>query len=127
MIEREPKKMEYDLVALGETWWRWRRRRANQFGVRKGGWSITRAPRAIRASVWLALDSCVAWVSHLDDVPAGERVLDALGAEQVDTRWVRRDGARPTGLVIKDPEWGVRYYRIESAPASWDRSTRRSH
>src|SRR4029077_6333268 len=41
--------------------------------------------------------------------------LDALRAEGIDTRWVERDPQRPTGLMIKEPGVGVRYYRRESA------------
>jgi len=57
----------------------------------------------------------VAWVSRLGTDAAGDRIVDALAAERVDTRWVRRDPQRPTGLMLKDPEAGVRYYRAGSA------------
>lgn len=63
----------------------------------------------------------VAWVSRLGADPAGDRILDALTAEGVDTRWVRRDAERPTGLMLKEPAAGgqpgrrVRYYRTGSA------------
>lgn len=58
----------------------------------------------------------VAWVSRLGEDPQGDRVLAALQGEGVDTRWVRRDPTRPTGLLFKDPAAGrVRYYRAGSA------------
>jgi 2-dehydro-3-deoxygluconokinase len=56
------------------------------------------------------------WVSRLGQDPQGERILAALEAEGIDTRWVRRDPGRPTGLLFKDPpDGGVRYYREGSA------------
>jgi 2-dehydro-3-deoxygluconokinase len=60
----------------------------------------------------------VAWVSRLGADAAGDRILDALhreGPGKIETRWVRRDAARPTGLMIKEPGTGVRYYRSSSA------------
>ena len=60
----------------------------------------------------------VAWISCLGDDAAGSKILDALDAEGVDTRWVRRDPLRPTGLMLKDPEAGVRYYRTGSAASA---------
>jgi 2-dehydro-3-deoxygluconokinase len=57
----------------------------------------------------------VAWVSRLGVDAAGDRILDALGREGVDRRWVRRDPRRPTGVMIKEPAAGVRYYRSGSA------------
>src|SRR5471032_1816668 len=59
-----------------------------------------------------------AWVSSLGDDAAGDRILDALSKETVDTRFVRRDPLRPTGLMLKDPEAGVRYYRTGSAASA---------
>jgi sugar/nucleoside kinase (ribokinase family) len=35
--------------------------------------------------------------------------FDALSAEGVDTRWVRRDRDRVTGMMVKDPDAGVRH------------------
>jgi 2-dehydro-3-deoxygluconokinase len=57
----------------------------------------------------------VAWVSRLGVDAAGDRILDALAGEGVDLRWVRRDPRRPTGVMIKEPATGVRYYRRGSA------------
>ena len=58
-----------------------------------------------------------AWVSRLGLDAAGDRILTALDAERVDTRWVERDPYRWTGLMLKEPGAGVKYYRGES-PAS---------
>src|SRR5204862_7820710 len=46
---------------------------------------------------------------------AGDRVVRALTSEGVDTTWVRRDPQRPTGMMIKEPGAGVRYYRTGAA------------
>jgi 2-dehydro-3-deoxygluconokinase len=56
----------------------------------------------------------VAWVSRLGLDGPGDRILDALRAEGVDTQFVVRDPTRPTGVMLKD-RGGVRYYRSESA------------
>ena len=60
----------------------------------------------------------VAWVSRLGADAAGDRILAALASEGpggIDTRWVGRDATRPTGVMIKEPGAGVRYYRAGSA------------
>ena len=57
----------------------------------------------------------VAWVSRLGRDAAGDRILDALCREGVDTQWVARDPRRATGLMIKDGAAGVQYYRTGSA------------
>src|SRR5262245_32565629 len=110
--------MPLDLIALGET-------------------MIALAPPAgasVRTAAQLLVDhagaesnTCVglarlgfrvAWVSRLGADAAGDRILDALAAEgpgSIDTQWVRRDASRPTGLMIKEPDAGVRYYRTASA------------
>jgi 2-dehydro-3-deoxygluconokinase len=59
-----------------------------------------------------------AWVSRLGADTLGDRILAAVDAEGVDTRWVRRDSSRPTGIMIKDPPAGVRYYRTGSAASA---------
>ena len=59
-----------------------------------------------------------AWVSCLGDDAAGTRILDSLSKEHVDTQWVRRDSLRPTGVMLKDPDAGVRYYRTGSAASA---------
>ena len=103
--------MSLDLIALGET-------------------MIALAPPAgasLRTAAQLVVDhagaesnTCVglarlgfhvAWVSRLGADAAGDRILDALAAEgpgSIDTQWVGRDAAQPTGLMIKDPDAGVR-------------------
>jgi 2-dehydro-3-deoxygluconokinase len=105
----------FDLIALGET-------------------MLTLAPpsgASIRSASALAVDHAgaesntavglarlgfrVAWVSRLGADAAGDRILDALAAEGLDTRWVARDRERPTGMMLKDPVSGVRYYRTGSA------------
>lgn len=105
----------YDLIALGET-------------------MLTLAPpggESIRSAAALAVDHAgaesntavglarlgfrVAWVSRLGADAAGDRILAALAAEGLDTRWVARDRDRPTGLMLKEPGSGVRYYRTGSA------------
>jgi len=60
----------------------------------------------------------VAWVSRLGADSAGDRILDALAREAVDTQFVQRDPQRPTGLMLKDPAAGVRYYRHGSAASA---------
>jgi 2-dehydro-3-deoxygluconokinase len=110
--------MEHDLIALGET-------------------MLALAPPAgesLRSAATLAIDhagaesnTCVglarlglqvAWVSRLGaDVP-GDRILAAVRDERVDVQWVERDERRSTGLMLKDPGNGVRYYRTESAASA---------
>jgi 2-dehydro-3-deoxygluconokinase len=110
--------MRFDLIALGET-------------------MLALAPpagRSVRDAAHLLIDhagaesnTCVglarlgfhvAWVSRLGADAAGDRIVEALRAEgpgRIDVRWVRRDESRPTGLMIKEPGTGVRYYRAGSA------------
>ncbi len=115
MSQREPKNMEYDLIALGETMVALAPPPGESVR-RSETWMVDHAGAESNTCVGLArLGLRVAWVSRLGDDAAGERILDALGADHVDTQWVRRDAARPTGLMVKDPEAGVRYYRIGSA------------
>ena len=59
-----------------------------------------------------------AWVSCVGDDAAGTRILDSLSKENVDIQFVRRDPLRPTGLMLKDPDTGVRYYRTGSAASA---------
>ena len=107
--------MEFDVIALGET-------------------MLALAPPAgtvLRSTGTLLVDhagaesnTCVglarlglrtAWVSRLGADAAGDRILSAMRAEGVDVQWVERDPLRSTGVMIKDPDEGVRYYRRESA------------
>lgn len=105
----------FDLIALGET-------------------MLALAPppgESVRTAATLLVDhagaesnTCVglarlglrtAWISRLGADSAGDRIVQALQAEGVDTTWVRRDPQRPTGMMIKEPDGGVRYYRTGSA------------
>jgi 2-dehydro-3-deoxygluconokinase len=107
--------MEYDLVALGETM---------VALAPTPGESLRSAPHWLADHAGAESNTCVglarlglraAWVSCLGEDAAGDRILDALAAEHVDTVWVRRDPQRPTGVMLKDPGRGVRYYRTGSA------------
>ena len=61
----------------------------------------------------------VAWISKLGSDPLGDQVLEALRKEGLDTQWVIRDDARPTGIMVKDPVNGrVHYYRAGSAAST---------
>jgi 2-dehydro-3-deoxygluconokinase len=105
----------YDLIALGETMVAM----AAPPGAslrNASAWAVDHAGAESNTCVGLArLGFRVAWVSRLGADAAGERILDALAAEGVDTRWVRRDPDRVTGMMVKDPDAGVRYYRTGSA------------
>jgi 2-dehydro-3-deoxygluconokinase len=110
--------MKHDLIALGET-------------------MLALAPPtgvALRSAASLLVDhagaesnTCVglarlglrtAWVSRLGTDAAGDRVLDAIRAEGIDVQWVERSARRPTGLMLKDPDAGVQYYRRGSAASA---------
>jgi 2-dehydro-3-deoxygluconokinase len=62
-----------------------------------------------------ALGHRAAWFSRLGDDALGDRILGQLAAHGVDVSRVERDAAHPTGLYVKDPGNGVRYYRAGSA------------
>jgi 2-dehydro-3-deoxygluconokinase len=110
--------MLYDLVALGETMIAL----APPPGeiVRRTGYLLVdHAGAESNTCVGLArLGLRVAWVSRLGADAAGDRILENLSAEGVDTRWVGRDAMRPTGLMLKEPGAGVRYYRNGSAASA---------
>jgi 2-dehydro-3-deoxygluconokinase len=107
--------MEYDLIALGETMIALAPP-AGQTVQTASALLVDHAGAESNSCVGLArLGLRVAWVSRLGADAAGDRILDALGAEGVDTHWVERDPNRRTGLMIKEPGVGVRYYRHESA------------
>jgi sugar/nucleoside kinase (ribokinase family) len=107
--------MDYELVALGET----------MLAL------VPPAEETVRTAAALLVDhagaesnTCVglarlglrvAWVSRIGADAAGDRILAALQAEGVDTQFVERDSQRQTGLMIKEPGVGVRYYRSDSA------------
>ena len=110
--------MSYDLVALGETMLALAPAHGTSLRTPPACSSITRAPKATppsasRGSVCAPRGSVVSATTR----PA-TRILDALSKESVDTRWVRRDPRRPTGMMLKDPDAGVRYYRTGSAASA---------
>ncbi|HTG48167.1 MAG TPA: sugar kinase [Actinomycetota bacterium] len=59
-----------------------------------------------------------AWISRLGADEAGRRIRGALAAAGVDLRWVHVDPDRPTGLMLRDTEGGVRYWRAGSAASA---------
>src|ERR1044072_4521355 len=102
---------DLDVIALGETMLAL---------APPPGKSLRNAPVLLVDHAGAESNTCVglarlglrtAWISRLGADAAGDRIVEALAAEGVDTRWVRRDSRRPTGMMIKDPEAGVRYYR----------------
>lgn len=66
-----------------------------------------------------ALGQPVRWWSRLGDDPFGRRILERLTAAGVDVAAVDLDPDRPTGLYLKDPGAGVRYYRAGSAASAF--------
>lgn len=62
-----------------------------------------------------ALGHAAAWFSRLGVDPLGDRILQRLTARGIDVSTVVRDAAHPTGLYVKDPGYGVHYYRAGSA------------
>ena len=110
--------MSYDLVALGETMLALAPAHGTSMRT-AASLLVDHAGAESNTVVGLArLGLRTAWVSSLGDDAAGDRILDALSKETVDTRWVRRDPQRPTGLMLKDPGAGVRYYRTGSAASA---------
>ena len=105
----------YDLVAIGETMVSLAPPVGESLRL-STAWLVDHAGAESNTCVGLArLGLRVAWISRLGDDAGGDRILDALIAEGVDTQWVRRDAQRPTGVMLKDPGRGVRYYRSGSA------------
>lgn len=58
------------------------------------------------------------WHSRLGDDALGDRVLRQIAARGIDVAGVVRDPDRPTGVYVKDPGRGVRYYRRGSAASA---------
>ena len=58
------------------------------------------------------------WFSRLGADALGDRVVRQVAARGIDTTAVVRDPDRPTGLYVKDPGRGVRYYRRGSAASA---------
>jgi 2-dehydro-3-deoxygluconokinase len=110
--------MEYDLVALGETMLALAPPAGETLRT-AAALTIDHAGAESNTCVGLArLGHRVAWISRVGEDAAGDRIVNALGSESVDTRWVARDPARPTGLMLKEPGAGVRYYRSGSAASA---------
>lgn len=62
-----------------------------------------------------ALGHPARWFSRLGDDALGHRVARQLAERGVDVSAVAFDPRHPTGLYVKDPGHGVRYYRAGSA------------
>ena len=111
--------MSYDLIALGETM---------ATLCPPPGVSLANAPSLVVDHGGAESNTCVglarlgfqvAWVSKLGSDPLGDRVLEALQKEGLNLRWVGRDDARHTGVMIKDPmNHRVHYYRAGSAAST---------
>jgi 2-dehydro-3-deoxygluconokinase len=107
--------MDYDLVALGETMLALVPPTEQTIRT-ASALLVDHAGAESNTCVGLArLGLRVAWASRIGADAAGDRILAALQAEGVDTQFVERDSQRQTGLMIKEPGVGVRYYRSDSA------------
>ena len=111
--------MIYDLIALGEKMATF----TPPTGVslaNAASLSVDHGGAESNTCVGLArLGFKVAWVSRLGADTLGDRLLEALQEEGLDTRWVARDSTRPTGVMIKDPvNRRVQYYRAGSAASA---------
>jgi 2-dehydro-3-deoxygluconokinase len=109
----------FDVIALGETMLSLVARdgplaTASVFEAMHGGAETNALVALARAGLRTA------WVGRVGDDPAGVRVHDALTLEGIDLRWVRTDPRRPTGLMLRDTEGGVRYWRDGSAASAID-------
>lgn len=110
--------MSHDLIGLGETMVSLAPP-AGESLRQAAAWRVDHAGAESNTCVGLArLGFRVAWIGRLGTDAAGDRILDALSAEGIDVRWVRRDADRPTGLMLKEPGAGVRYYRTGSAASA---------
>jgi 2-dehydro-3-deoxygluconokinase len=110
--------MEFDLIALGETMLAL----APPHGV-----ALHSTPTLLVDHAGAESNTCVglarlglhtAWISRLGADAAGDRILSAMREEGIDVQWVQRDTSRSTGLMLKDPDAGVRYYRRDSAASA---------
>jgi 2-dehydro-3-deoxygluconokinase len=110
--------MEHDVIAVGETMLALAPP-AGESLRNAATLTIDHAGAESNTCVGLArLGLAVAWVSRLGADAAGDRILAAIRQEGVDVQWVERDVQRLTGLMLKDPGAGVRYYRRESAASA---------
>ena len=119
MASREtPASKKYDLIAVGEAMLAFAPPAGETLRT-CGSVHVDHAGAESNTCVGLArLGFHVAWVSRLGCDAAGDRIINALGAEGVGTQWVVRDAGRRTGFMIKDPEAGVQYYRTGSAAST---------
>ena len=106
-----------DLIALGETMLSLVAvdgpiDEATSFRPTIAGAESNACVAAVRAGV------LATWVSRLGADPTGDRIVAALEAAGVDVSWVRRDPERPTGLMLRDTQGGVRYWRHGSAASA---------
>jgi 2-dehydro-3-deoxygluconokinase len=108
--------MIYDLIALGETMVSLSPGREENLESAKT-LAVDHAGAESNTCVGLArLGFKVAWISRLGLDPFGDRILEALQHEGIDTNWVIRVNDRSTGLMVKDPQGRrVLYYRTGSA------------
>src|SRR5476649_1345783 len=107
--------MSYHLVALGETMIALAPAHGTSMRT-AASLLVDHAGAESNTAVGLArLGLRAAWVSCVGDDAAGTRILDSLSKENVDIQFVRRDPLRPTGVMLKDPDAGVTYYRTGSA------------
>jgi 2-dehydro-3-deoxygluconokinase len=111
--------MTYDLIALGETMVTFCPPPGNTLAD-AAAVTVDHGGAESNTCVGLArLGFKVAWISKLGRDPFGDRILESLSAEGVDTRWVMRDDVRPTGLMMKDPSHRrAHYYRAGSAAST---------
>jgi 2-dehydro-3-deoxygluconokinase len=110
---------ELDLIALGETMLSFVAVDgpidvATSFRPSYAGAESNACVAAVRAG------ARAAWVSKLGADPTGDRIVAALEDAGVDVMWVRRDPDRPTGLMVRDRQEGVRYWRHGSAASALD-------
>lgn len=108
---------DYDVIGLGETMLSLVARdrslaTASEFVATQGGAESNTLVALARSG------ARTAWISRLGDDPAGERIRAALATEGIDLRWVRIDPDRPTGLMMRDTQGGVRYWRSGSAASA---------
>ena len=108
---------ELDLIALGETMLSFVAVDgpidvATSFRPSYAGAESNACVAAVRAG------ARAAWVSKLGADPTGDRIVAALEDAGVDVMWVRRDPDRPTGLMVRDRQGGVRHPRAQEDAAA---------
>lgn len=106
-----------DVIALGETMLSLVAvgvplAEANELHVTHGGAESNTCVALVRLGLTAAL------VSRLGTDPAGDRIARDLASAGVDTQWVRRDPARPTGLMLRETSGGPAWYRRADSAAS---------